>query len=107
MKCERLCRDVTVFFERFRAYHRKNITWGSLHIVLDDLNLEDHSVEFCLSYAKENGDREGAELAEILRKLSRTQRRRIAREARVEGVELAEILRKLSMPWKRERRPLS
>ena len=40
--------------------------WGSLHIVLSDDNLEDHSVAFCKQYAHESGDVAGEELADIL-----------------------------------------
>lgn len=65
--------------ERFRAYHRKpeNGAWGSLHIALEDSNVEDSSVQFCVGYAEERGDTEGAELAKILLKMSRTQRLKI------------------------------
>lgn len=65
--------------ERFRAYHQKpeNGAWGSLHIVLEDSNAEDSSVQFCVGYAEESGDTEGAELAKILLKMSRTQRLKI------------------------------
>ena len=63
----------------FKAYYARpgNGVWGSLHIVLDDGNLEDSSVEFCLKYAEEKGDTEGAELARILLKLSISQRKKI------------------------------
>lgn len=64
--------------DRFRAYHHKNLVWGSLHVVLDDLNLEDGTVKFCEKYAEENGDKEGAELARILLQMSRSQRKRLA-----------------------------
>ena len=39
---------------------------GCLHIVLDDLNLEKHNIEFCLNYAKERNDEEAINLAKIL-----------------------------------------
>lgn len=29
---------------------------GSAHIVTDDWNLENHSIEFCIGYAKDEGD---------------------------------------------------
>jgi hypothetical protein len=60
--------------DRFRAYHESEPVWGSLHIVLDDGNVDDSDVMFCVRYALENGDDEGAELARILLKMSRTQR---------------------------------
>lgn len=62
--------------ERFRAYLRKpgNSGWGSLHVVLEDDNVEDSSVEFCIAHAEERGDSEGAELGRILLRMSKTQR---------------------------------
>lgn len=68
---------------RFRAYHERkgNSVWGSLHVVLDDLNTQDCFVQGCLDDARKNGDDEGAELATILLSLSRTQRAKIARMA--------------------------
>ncbi len=45
--------------DRFRAYHAWNLTWGSLHIVLDDGNVDDDSVAFCKGWALEHGDAEG------------------------------------------------
>jgi len=69
--------------DRFKAYHElpRNGAWGSLHIVLDDQNLKDHFVEFCIKYAEERGDTEGAELGRILLKMSETQRSKISRLA--------------------------
>lgn len=67
--------------ERFKEYHKQNGAWGSLHIVLDDHNVEDSSVLFCLDWARENNDTEGAELAKILYQMSKTQRLKLSREA--------------------------
>ena len=66
-------------YERFAAYLDKNPTWGSLHIVLDDGNLETHHVEFCVEWARKKGDAEGAALAEILLAMTVAQRGRISR----------------------------
>lgn len=55
-----------------------NAVGGSLHIVLDDGNVDDASVAWCRDYARENGDRPGVELAEILLRMSQTQRRKLA-----------------------------
>ena len=63
----------------FRAYLSKNPAWGSLHVVLDDGNVDDASVDFCIRYAKEHGDDEGTELGRILRQMSRTQRLKLGR----------------------------
>lgn len=66
---------------RFRAYYLKHPTWGSLHVVLDDDNLHDAHVAYCLDWAEGIGDEEGAALARILLPMSRSQRGRIARRA--------------------------
>jgi hypothetical protein len=63
--------------ERFAAYYAKNLAWGSLHIVLDDGNVEDSSVKFCIENAQERGDVEGKGLAEILLQMSKTQRAKL------------------------------
>lgn len=54
---------------------------GSLHIVLEDGNVEDSSVAFCLKAAQERGDAPGVELASILLRMSRTQRLKLARQS--------------------------
>ncbi len=65
--------------ERFSAYLAKpeNVLWGSLHVVLEDGNVADHFVSWCRDYAIEQGDIEGAALAEILLKMTTTQRRKL------------------------------
>jgi hypothetical protein len=63
--------------DRFRRYHALNPLWGSLHIVLEDTNVDDHHIDFCVDYAVENGDAEGKALAEILLTMSKTQRRKL------------------------------
>lgn len=60
--------------DRFKAYHLNNPSWGSLHIVLEDNNIKDYHVRYCIEYALEEGDQEGAELGRILLKLSKSQR---------------------------------
>jgi len=55
-----------------------NGCWGSLHIVLEDNNVEDHSVRFCIEWAEEHDDMEGADLARLLLKMSRSQRSRLS-----------------------------
>jgi hypothetical protein len=54
-----------------------NSVGGSLHVVLDDGNVEDDHVRSCLEYARERGDKEGVELAEVLLRMSRTQRNKL------------------------------
>jgi hypothetical protein len=65
--------------DRFLAYKNRpgNGAWGSLHVVLDDNNVEDHFVAWTIEHATERGDTEGAELARILLSMSRTQRLKI------------------------------
>lgn len=63
--------------KEFRIYHAKNPTWGSMHIVLADQNVTDRDVDFCIQYAFEKRDLEGWLLAQILRKMSKTQRRKL------------------------------
>jgi hypothetical protein len=60
--------------ERFRAYHAKESAWGWLHVVLDDGNVEDSSVEVCIECASEDGDQEALELGKILLQMSEAQR---------------------------------
>jgi hypothetical protein len=55
-------------FERFLNI-TNNECGGSLHIVLGDGNHERSSVEFCLGYAKREGDIYGVALAEALLRL--------------------------------------
>lgn len=62
---------------RFQAYLEKNPVWGSLHIVLEDGNLADHNVQWCINHAREIGDTEGEALAEILLRMGYTQRRKL------------------------------
>jgi hypothetical protein len=60
--------------DRFVAYHKKHLAWGALHIVLDDGNVENKHVRFCIQSAESEGDTEGLELARILLRMSKTQR---------------------------------
>jgi len=64
-----------------RAYYAKpgNEVGGSLHIVLDDGNVSDDDVRFCLQQARERDDADGVALAEKLLLMSRTQRRKLGR----------------------------
>jgi hypothetical protein len=65
--------------ERFRAYKAKEPCWGALHIVLDDGNVRDTHVKFCIENALERGDTEGHELACLLLGMSTTQRNKLRR----------------------------
>ena len=50
---------------------------GNLHIVLDDKNVRDSDVQFCLVQCEEKEDLEGAELCSLLLRMSTTQRLKI------------------------------
>jgi hypothetical protein len=45
-----------------------------LHITLDDGNVHDADVDFCVEKAVERGHKECEELARLMRRMSRTQR---------------------------------
>ena len=60
--------------DEFDAYYQKNPAWGSLHVVLDEQNLHDDSVRYCIQWANEQGDQEGVFLGNILLLMSKTQR---------------------------------
>lgn len=60
-----------------RAYCAKHKDGGSLHVVLEDGNVEDHCLEFSLRHAVEVGDHEGEELAKALATLTIEQRARL------------------------------
>lgn len=64
-----------------RAYRSlpENDCGGSLHIVLDDRNLEDSHVAFCRDYAIERHDIDGAMIAGLMLQMTRSQRARVYR----------------------------
>lgn len=50
----------------FKSYHERELCWGSLHIVMDDGNLEDSNVQFCMNWARVENDADGFMIAVIL-----------------------------------------
>lgn len=60
--------------DKFKAYKRSQGAWGNLHIVMDDKNIKNNHVQWCLEQCKKKGDAAGLELAEILVGLSKSQR---------------------------------
>lgn len=62
-----------------------NSCGGSLHVVLDDGNLDDHSVQFCIDNARDRGDDAGVRLGELLLKMSKTQRAKATRWIPTDG----------------------
>lgn len=67
--------------QQFKAYHKLYPAWGSLHIVLEDLNINTSHVEFCIEQAIKDKDRKGLKLAKMLKQMSKTQRTKVARKA--------------------------
>jgi len=55
-------------------YYQDYCTGGALHIVLDDGNIEDEHIEWCIKEAKIAGDKEAVELGEALLTLTIKQR---------------------------------
>jgi hypothetical protein len=70
----------------FYAYYQENPAWGSLHVVLDDGNYEDHCVEGAIEWAmstnriRKQPDMMGWMLARILLGFSKGQRHKIAQK---------------------------
>jgi hypothetical protein len=64
-----------------RAYVAKpgNGAGGSLHILLDDGNIEDGAVRFCLELAMLQDDADGVALAKLLLAMTKTQRGKLCR----------------------------
>jgi hypothetical protein len=61
-----------------RALYERHEAGCCLHIVLDDYNVDDGAVDFCIGYARTAGHDECLRLAETLRRMSFTQRRKLA-----------------------------
>jgi hypothetical protein len=62
-----------------RAYYNDHAAGGSLHIALDDGNLEDGNIQYCIDSANERGDDAGAALGRLLLEMTRTQRAKVYR----------------------------
>lgn len=56
-----------------------NEVGGVYHIVLDDGNIENHHVEWCLEEAEKQNDTLAIKLGELLMKMSRTQRSKLSK----------------------------
>lgn len=55
-----------------------NSAGGSLHVVLEDCNVDDRSIDVCNWWAVRHKDHAGQALALVLRRMSKTQRRKLA-----------------------------
>lgn len=60
--------------QRLKWFMEANPTGGNLHIVMEDGNLEDHHIQWCLTNALDEGDGEAAVLAHWLLKQSEEDR---------------------------------
>ena len=71
-----IIKDASVFIQDIRDYYEKdgNAAGGNLHIVLDDGNLDDGSILFCINNCIERNDVDGLRLCKILFACSMTQR---------------------------------
>lgn len=69
-----------------RALYVRHGAGCCLHIVLDDGNVEDHSVDFCIKYAQEEQHLECEKLARTLRMMSRTQRLKLGHLPHKRGI---------------------
>lgn len=71
--------DVLPLVER---YYESNPTGGYLHIVLDDGDVSDDSVRYCLNQAIDAGDLDAENIAKTLLKMSKTQRIKLYRSTK-------------------------
>jgi hypothetical protein len=64
-----------------KAYYSlpNNAAGGKLHIVLDDGNIKDEHIKWCIDYALRLGDNEGVMLGRMLLNASKTQRTKLVR----------------------------
>ena len=62
-----------------REYYEDNYAGGSLHIVLDDGNIRDSDLEFCLKEAELAGDERAIKIAKLMLQMSKTQRKKLSR----------------------------
>lgn len=65
------------FIHSLSEYHERELCWGNLHIAMDDGNLEDDNIQWCLKFANEEGDQHGARLAQMLLELSYEDREKL------------------------------
>lgn len=63
-----------ILYGMFSIYNREHITGGNLHVVLDDGNVEDKDIVFCINEAKDGGDLLGELIGEILLRIPEGER---------------------------------
>lgn len=77
---ERLTQAETLAaYERIRQFNAAHPVGCCLHIVLSDGNVEDHSVASCRDLAIERNHPDCVEVAELMLRMSRTQRNKAYR----------------------------
>ena len=59
------------------ALYRRHAAGCCLHIVLDDGNVGDEHVDFCIQWATDHNHPDCLSLAKLLRHMSRTQRKKL------------------------------
>lgn len=61
------------------GYYAKpgNSNGGALHVVLEDGNIRDSDIEFCIDKAEKAGDLDGISIGALLLQMSKTQRRKL------------------------------
>lgn len=69
---------VPELIEECKKYYSipNNGVGGNLHIVLDDGNIHDEDIMYCIKLSKENGDEAGVNLGNMLMSASKTQRKK-------------------------------
>ena len=70
------CRDILPLLKAFSLISENGVG-GKLHIFLEDGNVDDGSIKFCLEQAREAGDELAVKIAELVLECSKTQRRKI------------------------------
>lgn len=70
---------VLQLIEECKKYYAmpNNSMGGCLHIVLDDENIKDNHIKFCIETAESKGDKAGVMLGKLLLQASMTQRRKL------------------------------
>ena len=66
--------DLTALIAKCKEYYKTHIMGGNLHIVLDDENIDDKSIQACIDAATKENDKLGLEIAKEIQKLTLCQR---------------------------------
>jgi hypothetical protein len=79
--------SVPILIQKSKEYYSMegNKVGGNLHIILDDGNINDSSINFCLNQATIKGDKLGIELCKLLLLASKTQRNKLVNSYNLYG----------------------